>query len=143
MILVNNAAWATYDQGLTVSPENLQRSFAVNVFGPLYLIQSVVPHMPSGGRIINIGTIASKLGLTGMGLYSPSKAALDSLTFMLAKEVSVYNIEPLWNVMYTNPGLGDSSDETVKASPSTLSPPDLLLRIQYHQFQKLKLSKIG
>jgi NAD(P)-dependent dehydrogenase (short-subunit alcohol dehydrogenase family) len=43
--------------------------------------------MPQGGRIINIGTVASKMGLTGMGSYAISKAAQDSITETLAQEL--------------------------------------------------------
>lgn len=43
--------------------------------------------MPSGGRIINIGSVASKLGLRGMAVYSAAKAALDSFTEALAEEL--------------------------------------------------------
>ena len=62
--------------------------FSVNVFGPLYLMQAAVPHMPRGGRIVNIGTIASKMGLTGNPVFIASKAAVDAMTFSMAQEVN-------------------------------------------------------
>jgi len=72
---------------LAVTPDDVTQNFSVNVFGPLYLIQATVPHMPRGGRIINIGTISSKMGIDGMPLYSASKAAMDALAFAMAKEL--------------------------------------------------------
>jgi NAD(P)-dependent dehydrogenase (short-subunit alcohol dehydrogenase family) len=45
--------------------------------------------MPAGGRIINISSIASKLGLGNMPVYSSTKAALDSLTYAWAQEVRI------------------------------------------------------
>jgi len=44
--------------------------------------------MPPGGRIINISSISSKLGFEATPFYNASKAALDSLTYTWAKEVS-------------------------------------------------------
>lgn len=43
--------------------------------------------MPPGGRIINITSTASKLGMDDLPIYGASKAALDSLTSSWAKEV--------------------------------------------------------
>ena len=85
---MNNAAWAQPGPALASSPEDILKSFEVNVCGPLYLIQSAVPHMPRGGRIINVGSVASKLGISAMPLYVANKGAMDALTFALAQEVS-------------------------------------------------------
>jgi NAD(P)-dependent dehydrogenase (short-subunit alcohol dehydrogenase family) len=51
------------------------------------MVRSVVPHMPSGGRIINVSSIASKMGIANMPVYGASKAALDSMTYSWAAEV--------------------------------------------------------
>lgn len=48
---------------MQVSKDDIEKTFAVNMFGPLYMMQTVVPFMPRGGRIINIGSIASKVSL--------------------------------------------------------------------------------
>jgi NAD(P)-dependent dehydrogenase (short-subunit alcohol dehydrogenase family) len=85
-LAVNNAAWAATEPVLTASPETIQRTFQTCVLGPLYLIQATVPLMPQGGRIINIGSIASKLGVEPV--YGAAKAAMDALTFSLARDVS-------------------------------------------------------
>ena len=84
---VNNSATARPGSPLDSTPEDVARVFEVNVYGPLFLMQAVVPHMPRGGRIVNVGSVASKLGMAGMGVYGVTKAAMDSLTFVLAKEV--------------------------------------------------------
>jgi NAD(P)-dependent dehydrogenase (short-subunit alcohol dehydrogenase family) len=52
---------------MQATQESIERTFAVNVIGPILLIQTVVPVMPRGGRIINIGSIASKLGVAAVG----------------------------------------------------------------------------
>lgn len=65
-------------------------TFRVNVGGPYVLTQAVLPYMPRGGRIINVGSVVSKLALPQFPLpvYGASKAALDHLTFCWAYEVS-------------------------------------------------------
>lgn len=75
---------------MDITPEQIQHEFGLNVFSTIYLTQAVVGtgKMPRGGRIVNIGTIASKLGLEGVTVYSAAKAAQDSITASLAGEVS-------------------------------------------------------
>lgn len=84
---VNNAAWAIPGTAIDMAPELIEKSVAVGIYGPLYLIRSALPHMPRGGRIINIGSVASKLAVNGMPLYAATKAAMDTLTFSLAREL--------------------------------------------------------
>ncbi|KAI0380712.1 NAD(P)-binding protein [Hypomontagnella monticulosa] len=84
-IVINNAAVAPMTPTVEVTPEELSTVFGTNVRGPLYLVQAALPHMPRGGRIINISTCLSRLGLHSP-VYTASKAALDSLTFTWALE---------------------------------------------------------
>ncbi|KAI2628701.1 putative short-chain dehydrogenase [Hypoxylon sp. NC1633] len=89
-ILVNNGGYAAGKQDLLeATPESLQQEFGVNVFGPIYMAQSIVSvgKMPRGGRIINIGTIASKLVPRTTSLYSTTKSAQDTVTVALAGEL--------------------------------------------------------
>ncbi|KAK5048051.1 hypothetical protein LTR84_006241 [Exophiala bonariae] len=86
-ILVNNAAMGAFGPATKATKEDLDRTFGANVYAPLFMIQAVVPVMPRGGRVINIGSIASKLGVAPIPLYVASKAALDALTFAMAMEL--------------------------------------------------------
>ncbi|KAK4031883.1 hypothetical protein C8A01DRAFT_20968 [Parachaetomium inaequale] len=88
-ILVNNAGGGDNKALMDITPEQIQHEFGLNVFGTIYLTQAVVGtgKMPRGGRIVNIGTIASKLGLEGVTVYSAAKAAQDSITASLAGEL--------------------------------------------------------
>ncbi|OCL08552.1 NAD(P)-binding protein [Glonium stellatum] len=85
-ILVNNAGAGAATPTLDSTSEDIEGLFRANVYGPIYMTQAVVPHMPPGGRIINISSVASKLGLEAMPLYCSTKAALDSLTYVWAQE---------------------------------------------------------
>ena len=67
--------------------ESLMKVLQLNVLGPFYMVHSVVPHMPSGGRIINISSTNSRRGNVNVSTYAASKAALDNLTWTWAEEV--------------------------------------------------------
>ncbi|KAI8950142.1 hypothetical protein F4801DRAFT_602591 [Xylaria longipes] len=82
-ILINNAGDAASTQNvMEVTKEHLDYDFGVNVYGVVYMTQAVVGlgKMPHGGRIINIGTIASRISNPGTSLYNAAKLAQDSLT---------------------------------------------------------------
>lgn len=89
-VLVNNAAAARNTPLLEVEKEQLEHEFAVNVFGVVYMTQAVVGvgRMPQGGRIVNIGSIASKV-LIPPPVYGATKAAMDALTTLWAGEVGL------------------------------------------------------
>ncbi|GKT42517.1 short chain dehydrogenase atnD [Colletotrichum spaethianum] len=87
-ILVNNAGTAFFSP-ITGEPnvEELAKVFQLNVLGPFYMVNGVVPHMPPGGRIINISSTNAKKGNAKISTYAASKAALDSLTWTWAEEL--------------------------------------------------------
>jgi 3-oxoacyl-[acyl-carrier protein] reductase len=89
-VLVNNAGWSQYVphedlEGLT--EEILERTWAVNTKGPLYLCRAAIPHMQKqgGGRIVNITSVAAFQGAGSSVIYCASKAALASITKSLAR----------------------------------------------------------
>lgn len=96
-ILVNNAGWTRRVnhrelQGLT--EEVLERTWAVNVKGPLYCIRAAIPHMLKigGGAIVNVTSIAAFQGAGSSVIYCASKAALGTITKSLARAYAKDNI---------------------------------------------------
>ncbi|KAG7410998.1 hypothetical protein LZL87_002798 [Fusarium oxysporum] len=85
-ILINNAGVPLFGETLAVNPKQLTEVLDVNIKGPIFVAQAVVPLIAPGGRIVNISSIASKLGDDYIPVYGASKAALDSLTWSWAKE---------------------------------------------------------
>ncbi len=88
-ILVNNAATnPTYGPLLTSEEWAFDKIMNVNVKAPFALANLAHPHMKNrdGGSIINISSIAGLTPDPGLGLYSVSKAALNMLTKVQAKE---------------------------------------------------------
>jgi 3-oxoacyl-[acyl-carrier protein] reductase len=96
-ILVNNAGWTSRVnhrelQGLT--EEVLERTWAVNVKGPLYCIRAAIPHMlkVGGGAVVNVTSIAAFQGAGSSVIYCASKAALGTITKSLARAYAKDNI---------------------------------------------------
>ncbi|KAI1748922.1 hypothetical protein F4782DRAFT_337470 [Xylaria castorea] len=89
-ILINNAGGASGTQNvMELTKEDIDYDFGVNVSGVIYMTQAIVRvgKMPHGGRIINVGSIASKLSGAGTSLYNAAKSAQDSLTASIASEL--------------------------------------------------------
>ncbi|WAC22353.1 SDR family NAD(P)-dependent oxidoreductase [Blastomonas sp. SL216] len=80
-ILVNNAMWNSYNLIPDITPDIFARMMGVGLGGMVWGIQASVPHMPEeGGAIINIGSMAGRLGSAGALLYAAVKAGVDGLT---------------------------------------------------------------
>jgi len=87
-ILVNNAGINDSDGGIdTETPHAFDRLFAVNVRAPFFLIQKALPLMCAGGRIINVGSAATRIALPGELAYAMTKAALETLTRNVANQI--------------------------------------------------------
>ncbi|KAI0157175.1 NAD(P)-binding protein [Hypoxylon sp. FL1284] len=85
-ILVNNAGTGWAGATLEHTPEAIEKVINSNLKVPIFVAQATVPHMPPGGRVINVSSTASKLGMHDMPIYGATKAAVDSLTSSWAKE---------------------------------------------------------
>jgi NAD(P)-dependent dehydrogenase (short-subunit alcohol dehydrogenase family) len=88
-ILVNNAGVAFLVPFETVTEDQFQQSFALNVTAAFFLTQRLLPHLGVGSSIINISSyFANKMiPKRPSSLYSLSKGALNSLTKSLAFEL--------------------------------------------------------
>jgi NAD(P)-dependent dehydrogenase (short-subunit alcohol dehydrogenase family) len=83
----------------SVTEENFDTTFNVNVRGTLFTVQKALPLMRDGGSIILNGSIASVKGFPGLGVYNASKAAVRSFarTWTLdlkARKIRVNVISP-------------------------------------------------
>jgi dehydrogenase/reductase SDR family member 4 len=88
-ILVNNAAAnPIYGPVELATPEIFSKIMNVNLHAPFELAKAARPHLTArgGGSIINMSSIGGRNPEPGLGIYSVSKAALLSLTRVLAKE---------------------------------------------------------
>lgn len=87
-ILVNNAGVEVVKNLDQFSVADYNKVFDLNVRGPLILTHALLPRFSeANNRIINIGSVASRYGFPGLGLYCSSKAALEGLTRSWATEL--------------------------------------------------------
>src|SRR5882672_230787 len=77
-ILVNNAGFSVWGPTETFALASFDGMFAANVRAPFLLVAAFVPGMVARGTgsIINISSMAGRLGLTGGAAYGATKAAL-------------------------------------------------------------------
>jgi NAD(P)-dependent dehydrogenase (short-subunit alcohol dehydrogenase family) len=101
-VLVNNAGYgyrAAVEEG---NPEDTNRLFATNFWGPVNLIKAVLPDMRArkSGAVINVSSIAALRTAPGSGYYAASKRALEGMTEGLYLETAPLGIK----VMIVEPG---------------------------------------
>ena len=87
-ILVNNAGLGLSGRVGELRAEDLRYVMEVNLIGPLNCIQATLPHMKSGGHIINVSSVVGKRAIPKVGGYCASKFALNGLSDALRVETA-------------------------------------------------------
>ena len=87
-VLVNNAGIWIFANLDTMAPEDVRRVLEVNVMGVFNCTQALVPLMGPGSAIVNLSSNATFSNSPGVGIYPPSKAAVDSFTKQTALELA-------------------------------------------------------
>jgi p-cumic alcohol dehydrogenase len=121
-ILVNNAAIFT---GLNYTPleaievETWQRLMNVNVMGPWLCVRALLPSMRAngGGRIINIASVISHVGIPFMLHYVSSKGAVAAMTRGMARELALTKSNILVNAI--SPGYVHSANAVANSEQHT------------------------
>lgn len=95
-ILINNAGFLINKPFQKITRAEIEKIYAVNVFGAFEMIQAIVPFMNPNSHIINIGSMGGFQGsskFAGLNAYSSSKAAIANLTECLAEELKEIPIQ--------------------------------------------------
>ena len=101
-IMVNNAGVIHAGPVDHMKEEEFYQTFDVNVKGTFFGCKAAIPHLKTnGGSIINVASIAGKMGMANMALYCSSKHAVVGFNNSLAKELAPFNI----NVNAICPGI--------------------------------------
>lgn len=102
-VLVNNAGYSQSGAVETVPIARARTQFDTNVFGPMRLVQLVVPGMRRQGKgcIVNVSSMGGRLTLPGAGYYHATKYALEALSDALRFELGGFGI----SVVVIEPGL--------------------------------------
>jgi NAD(P)-dependent dehydrogenase (short-subunit alcohol dehydrogenase family) len=107
-VLFANSATASFATIETVTAEDFDQVFGVNVKGTLLTVQKAVPLLNEGASVIINASTAADRGTAGFGLYSASKAALRTFTRTWANELKDRGIR----VNAISPGPTDTSGIT-------------------------------
>ncbi|ADE55393.1 SDR family NAD(P)-dependent oxidoreductase [Coraliomargarita akajimensis] len=92
--LLNNAGIASMNHALLTPGSTVRRIFDTNVIGSFLFCREMAKLMrkSDAARIVNFTTVAHPLNLEGEAIYAASKAAVESLTRILAKELAALRI---------------------------------------------------
>lgn len=115
-ILVNNAGVMITKQIVDTTDEEFDKQFNTNVKGVFNALREAATHLADKGSIVNFSTSVNRIMLPGYGTYVATKAAVEQLTRVFAKEVGKRGI----NVNSISPGptntelfTNGKSDETI------------------------------
>ena len=102
-VLVNNAGWGIWGTAEDVSIEEFRAQFETNFFSVVRMIQKVAPVMRKQGTgdIVNISSIAGRIGFPVSTAYISSKFAIEGLSESLRYELGPFGI----NVIIIEPGV--------------------------------------
>jgi len=94
-VLVNNAGYGQFGCTEDVSINDFRKQFETNFFSIVRIIQEVSPVMrkQNSGIIVNISSIAGRMGLPGSAAYISSKFALEGLSECLRYELGQFGIK--------------------------------------------------
>ena len=94
-VLVNNAGYGQFGCTEDVSVEDFRKQFETNFFSVVKIIQEVAPIMrnQNSGVIVNISSVAGRMGLPGSPAYISSKFALEGLGECLRYELGMFGIK--------------------------------------------------
>jgi 3-oxoacyl-[acyl-carrier protein] reductase len=103
-ILVNNAGVSSVVPIADITAAEFDRVFTVNTKFPLMAIREAGPLLRDGGRIVNVSTLNTVVAGPGIALYCASKAALEQITAVAARELGPRGI----TVNTVSPGATDT-----------------------------------
>ncbi len=121
-VLVNNAGYLLFGCLEDVSMSELKAQFQTNFFGVVTLIQEISPIMRKNGSgiIVNISSVAGRIGFPGTPAYISSKFALEGLSECMRYELSPFGIKTIIiepGVIKTNIFSGMKKAQGKKDSP--------------------------
>ncbi|HET7471424.1 MAG TPA: glucose 1-dehydrogenase [Gemmatimonadales bacterium] len=100
-VLVNNAGVYRFQALGDITEDEFHREFNINVLGVVLATREAARYFgPEGGSVINLGSVVSTTTPALSAVYTGSKAAVDAMTRVLAKELGPRNIR----VNSLNPG---------------------------------------
>jgi len=96
-VLVNNAGYGLFGCIEDITIDDLKAQFETNFFGVVRLIQEITPTMRKHGSgiIVNVSSVAGRIGFPGTPAYISSKFALEGLSECMRYELSPFGIKTI------------------------------------------------
>ena len=96
-VLVNNAGYGLFGCIEDITMDELKAQFQTNFFGVVSLIQEIAPIMrkQGSGIIVNVSSVAGRIGFPGTPAYISSKFALEGLSECMRYELSPFGIKTI------------------------------------------------
>ncbi|MEZ6243404.1 MAG: SDR family oxidoreductase [Phycisphaerales bacterium] len=126
--LINNAGYARLEPFTQMSEQTQRDIFAVNVEAPISLTRAAWGLLSkSGGRVVNVSSVAAASPFPGLGVYGAAKAALNLATIVMAAEGESVGVR----AFSVGPGATETAmlrsafDESVVGRDQTMAPEDV------------------
>jgi len=122
-VLVNNAGAGRYDWLEQLSEDDIRTQIRLNLTAPILLTRAVLPMMlrRRSGVIINVGSVAGRIGAPTLSIYNATKFGLDGFTEALRREVGPQGISVC--IIYPGPIAGtEFGQESRRASVGVRTP---------------------
>ncbi|WP_445679804.1 SDR family oxidoreductase [Radicibacter daui] len=131
-VLVNNAGIMALSPVGDTDDENFDRQVSINLKGSFNTLREAARRMRDGGRIINLSSSVVGLLQPGYGVYAATKAAIEALTSVMAKEMRGRHITvnavapgPVGTELFLNGKPQELVERIAKAAPlERLGEPD-------------------
>ena len=124
-VLVNNAGIPKRKNVLALDPETVESVMRINYLSPVRLILAFLPELiERSGRIVNISSVAARLGPPGEAAYTASKAALTGFSESMQVDLGVAGHDVQVHVV--NPGVIDTRLFHLPDNDASLAPIEAL-----------------
>lgn len=148
-VLINNAGALINKPFEEISAEEFQKIYNTNVFGVIGLTQKLLPFMKKNSHVVNISTMGGVQGsvkFPGLSAYSSSKAAVITLTELLAEEYKENG--PSFNVLALGAVQTEMLEEAFPGLEVPLSAKDMAeyianFSLTGHKFYNGKLLQVS
>jgi short-subunit dehydrogenase len=94
-VVVNNAGYSLMGALEDLSMEEIKAQFETNIFGTIRMMKAVLPIMREqhGGTIVNVSSMAGKVGFPLLPVYSSTKFALEGISESVRLETDPFGIK--------------------------------------------------
>lgn len=134
-VVVNNAGVESFGAVHLFSDDEVAWQFDTNVTGVVRVVRAVVPHMLSngGGAIVNVGSVAGRVGTPYGGMYAATKHAVEALSEAMHFELSHRGIR----VTVVEPGQFPTELSANSATVAAMQPGS----DEYERFQRYRAAQ--